>query len=570
MAIRGDAGADRLRGTDARNAIAGLGGDDHISGGEGRDRLAGGDGDDRIFGFGGSDRSAGSADIVVRRAGDGFVRPLFATSAPGDPDRLYVVEQHSGRIMILDPRSRETVPTPFLELSGLATGNEQGLLGMAFHPDYDRSGRFFVYLTTLDGDVEVRGYQRSDGDPDRADAGSGDLILTIEKDNGASNHNGGWLGFGPDGMLHVAVGDEGGVGDPANNAQNRGELWGKMLRIDVDADDFTGDPTRDYAIPEGNPFVGVAGRDEIWALGLRNPWRASFDRETGDLYIGDVGQGSREEIDFQSAGSGGGLNFGWKVKEGDRVFDDGVPGNPRPGSAALTDPVATYRHDAAGGFAVVGGYVHRGDSPGLQGHYLYADFVSNRLWSLRMDGERAVDVIDRSGQLSGGGFSGVTSFAEDGRGTLYAVGIGGVVWRLAFSAGSGDAGDTIDGGAGDDRLYGGAGDDRIDGGPGRDRLVGGAGHDRLTGGRGADTFIFRSDFGPRHYSGLPRRRRCDPDRRRSGVEVGCPVPSIGGRRRCGGAVRRRSGAASAGCRPQVADRRPADLKRFQHCPRLDL
>ena len=338
----------------------------------------------------------------MRPVGEGFERPVYATAAPGDPGRLYVVEQHSGRIEILDLATGEVAARPFLDLPDgmLADGNEQGLLGLAFHPDYAENRRFFVFLTRADGDVEVRAYRRAAGDPDRAVAASGDTILRIDKDNGAGNHNGGWIGFGPDGLLHVAVGDEGLAGDPANNAQDKGELWGKILRIDVDGDDFAGG-ARDYAIPDDNPFVGRAGRDEVWALGLRNPWRASFDRETGDFWLGDVGQDAREEIDVVRAGRPGGTNFGWKVKEGERVFDDGVAGNPPPDSPALTDPLVTYRHGPGGGFAVVGGYVHRGEDEGMQGRYLYADFVSGELWSLRLVGDRAVDVTDHRAQLVG-------------------------------------------------------------------------------------------------------------------------------------------------------------------------
>ena len=494
--IRGGGGDDRLLGGSGRDAVSGGTGDDRISGGEGRDELFGGDGDDVIFGFGAADRAAGSADITLANVGrEAFSRPVFATAAPGDPDRLYVVEQHSGQIRILDTGSGETKADPFLDLpdGSLADGNEQGLLGLAFHPDYAANGRFFVYLTQADGDVEVRSYQRSGSDPDRAAAGSGDTLLVIDKDNGAGNHNGGWIGFGPDGMLYVGVGDEGLSGDPDNNAQNVDVLWGKMLRIDVDGDDFGGNADRDYAIPEGNPFAGRAGADEIWALGLRNPWRNSFDRQTGDLYIGDVGQGEREEIDFQRAGVGG-ANYGWKVKEGEIVFDDGVPGNPRPDSPGLTDPVASYRHDASGGFAVVGGYVYRGEAGGMQGRYLYADFVSEQLWSLRMVGGRAVDVTNHTAQLvsEGGSIDGITSFAEDGRGNLYVVGIGGQVSRLSFGEAAADAADRIRGGDGNDRLFGGAGDDRLFGDGGRDRLDGGAQDDVLSGGPGADTFVFRA------------------------------------------------------------------------------
>lgn len=505
MVIVGNAAANVLRGTLAADRISGFGGNDRafggsgsdtvlggygsdrIAGGEGVDRLVGGAGNDVIFGYGFADRDPASADVTLTGVGaPTFSRPVFAASAPGDPDRLYVVEQHTGRIRILDTATGVTKAVPFLDLpdASLASGSEQGLLGLAFDPGYARNGRLFVYLTRADGDIELRSYRRSTANPDRVDAGSANTLLVIDKDNGAGNHNGGWIGFGPDRMLYVAVGDEGLAGDPANNAQNIGSLWGKLLRIDVRGDDFPGNPDRDYRIPDDNPFVGRAGLDEVWALGLRNPWRNSFDRLTGDLYIGDVGQAEREEIDFQRAGAAGGANYGWKVKEGETVFDPGVPGNPPPGSPRLTDPVATYGHDASGGFAVVGGYAYRGESGGMWGRYVYADFVSERLWSLRIVGNRAVDVTDHTSQLisDGGSFRGITSFAEDGRGNLYAIGIGGAVSRLSFGQASGDAGDVIGGGTGDDRMYGGAGRDTIYGGAGRDTLDGGQDRDFLAGG----------------------------------------------------------------------------------------
>jgi glucose/arabinose dehydrogenase len=510
MAITGNAGANRLNGTARSNDISGLGGNDsifgksgadtatggtgndRISGGEGSDRLNGGGGNDVIFGFGASDRNAASGNITVTPINSTtFDRPIYATAAPGDPGRLYVVEQHTGRILILDISTGAVKAQPFLDIPGsqLATGNEQGLLGLAFHPDYASNGRFYVYLTRSDGDVEVRAYQRSTSDPDMADPGSGDVILRIDKDNGAGNHNGGWMDFGPDGMLFIAVGDEGLGGDPANNAQNRNVLWGKMLRIDVNGDDFAGNPTRDYTIPDDNPFVGIAGADEIWALGLRNPWRASFDEATGNLYIGDVGQDRFEEINVHLSEGAGGSNYGWKVKEGRQVFDDGVAGNPAPGSPQLTDPVVQYGHNPNGGFAVVGGYVYHGPSPGMHGRYLYADFVTGHLWSFRLVGSRAVDVTRHTEQLTGSSLASVASFAETGNGSLYVIGLDGSVSRLDFGASSGDSGDVIDGGAGRDRLYGGAGNDTVTGGSGNDRIEGGGQNDSLNGGGGADTIL---------------------------------------------------------------------------------
>lgn len=505
MVIVGDDAANVLRGTRLADRITGGGGDDailansgedvvfggagndRISGGEGRDELFGGRGDDVIFGFSSADFDAESGKISVKNLAATFERPVFATSAPGDPDRLYVVEQLSGRVMIVDVRTGLKNATPFLDLPEalIAAGGEQGFLGLAFHPDYASNGRLFTYFTQADGDVEVRSFLRSATDPDRVAAGSGDTILVIDRQNTATNHNGGWMDFGPDGMLYIAVGDQSG-GPSNNNSQDVNSLWGKILRIDVDGDDFAGNAARDYAIPAGNPFVGRAGADEVWALGLRNPWRNSFDRATGDLYIADVGQNQREEINFQTAGAPGGANYGWRVKEGELVFNDAIPGNPAPDSPQLTDPVVTYAHDAEGGVSVIGGYVYRGQSAGMEGRYVYTDFASNNLWSFRIVDGRAIDVTEHSAQLAGAAVSGVTSFAEDGRGNLYVIGIGGRIAHLDFGAAAGDAGDTISGGDGKDRLYGGAGADVIYGGAGVDRLYGGEGDDLLSGGAQAD------------------------------------------------------------------------------------
>ena len=242
---------------------------------------------------------------------EGLDFPVWLTSPPGDP-RLFVVEK-GGRVVIVE--NGAVLPTPFLDLRGqVSTGSEQGLLSLAFHPGYSSNGRFFVNFTDTAGDTRVVEYRVSPGDPGRADPGSARVVLAIEQP--FANHNGGLVLFGPDGMLYVGMGDGGSGGDPQGNGQNLGALLGKMLRIDVDG-------AQPYAVPDDNPFVDTAGaRPEVWAYGLRNPWRFSFDRDTGDLYIADVGQNRVEEVNAVS-GAGGGLNYGWNVMEGTRCFEPG-------------------------------------------------------------------------------------------------------------------------------------------------------------------------------------------------------------------------------------------------------
>ncbi len=508
MVIRnGSRGADRIGGTDLGDRIsAGPGGDaafggrgrDTLSGGEGRDKLLGGDGDDVLFGFGRSDGTAASGTIVATCIASGLSAPLFATSAPGDPDRLFVVEK-GGTIRTLDPATGTTTPFLTIPPEELSTSGEQGLLGLAFHPDYATNSKFYVYLVNAGGDLELREYfTAAPGDPP-----VGDVILHIPHPD-ETNHNGGWIAFGPDGYLYISVGDGGGGGDLPNNAQNKGVLLGKMLRIDVNGDDFTNDDDLDYAIPDDNPFAGATpGADEIWATGLRNAWRASFDRQTGDLYIADVGQGDHEEVNFQSGQSNGGENYGWAVKEGNSPFGTPRPGNPDPDSPLLTDPVIDYDHVPAplGGRSVTGGYVYRGQSEGMQGVYFYADFITNQVWSFRMVGGKAVDAENRTAQFvtAVGSLDAIASFAEDGRGNLYAIGIDGEVFLIEPQAGAGDGADLIRGGNGRDRILGGVGNDRLFGDAGGDTLAGndqndvltgGAGRDHLYGGQGADRFVF--------------------------------------------------------------------------------
>lgn len=343
-----------------------------------------------------------SAERVVM----GLQRPVGIANAGDGSGRIFVIEK-VGRVRIL--RDGRLEPRAFLDITDRVQSgsNEQGLLGIAFHPDYAENGRFFVNYTTSrpisglgNGDTVVARFQVT-ADPDRADPDSGDFVIGY--DQPFSNHNGGHLAFGPDGTLYIGSGDGGSGGDPQNRAQNKLELLGKMLRIDVD----NGDP---YAVPDDNPFVGQRdAAPEIWAIGLRNPWRYSFDAATGDLYIGDVGQGAIEEINFQPAASTGGENYGWRIMEGDQCF------NPRSNcdQSGLTLPVATYSH--ALGLSVTGGEVYRGTRyPNLVGAYFYADYQSGRVWALSRDGAGAW----RYAEVGNFG-QGVTSFGLDEAGEIY-------------------------------------------------------------------------------------------------------------------------------------------------------
>lgn len=368
--------------------------------------------------------TAGLAEcpLGLERVASGLSLPVFAAHPNDGSNRLFILEQHTGRIKILDLDTNTILTTPFLEISGLAGGSEQGLLGMAFHPDYQNNGLFFVNVTVTGGTsgngiTQIRRYQVSAGDPNLANAASMKVILSY--DQPFVNHNGGWMDFGPDGYLYISAGDGGSANDPGNRAQNLAVLFGKILRIDVDANDG---PTGHYGIPPDNPFVSDSGAlDEIWAYGLRNPWRCSFDRSTGDLYIGDVGQGAKEEIDFQPASSTGGENYGWRVMEADLCADNSqTGGNPPCFDASFTDPIYNYSHPT--GFAIVGGYVYRGDDlPDLQGTYFFADYSTTLIWSFRYDGQNLTDFTDRTAELDPSPFSIglISSFGEDEQGRFY-------------------------------------------------------------------------------------------------------------------------------------------------------
>ena len=314
--------------------------------------------------------------------------------------RLFVIEK-VGRIRII--QDGQLLPKPFLDITDRvgSQGNEQGLLGLAFHPQYSQNGRFFVNYTDKNGDTVIARYQVS-GDPNAADQGSEVKLLGV--DQPYANHNGGVLAFGPDGYLYAGLGDGGSQGDPQGNAQNTDRLLGKILRLDVDSGDT-------YSIPPDNPFG-----NEVWAHGLRNPWRLSFDKGTGDLYIGDVGQNTWEEIDYLPAGSPGGTNFGWDQREGAHDFEGSA-------SPDFTEPVAEYSHPE-GGCSVTGGYVYRGAMPEWNGIYLYGDYCTGLIWGLIHTGSDW-----QKQQLFDVDFT-ITSFGQDQAGEIYLVSDGGGVYKL--------------------------------------------------------------------------------------------------------------------------------------------
>ncbi|HJU66065.1 MAG TPA: PQQ-dependent sugar dehydrogenase [Gemmatimonadaceae bacterium] len=345
--------------------------------------------------------------LALQLVAEGLSNPLFLTAPRGDA-RLFVVEQ-VGRIRIVE--NGQLLSTPFLDLVGqITSGDERGLLGLAFHPDYASNGFFYVNYTDRDGDTRVERYRVS-ANPSVADESSAKHILGVAQP--FANHNGGMLLFGDDGMLYIALGDGGSGGDPHGNGQNGQSLLGKLLRIDVDG----GDP---YAIPAGNPFAGsTSGRGEVWAMGLRNPWRLSFDRETEELYVADVGEQNWEEVNVVP-GTAAGINYGWNLMEGGHCFLV-----PTCDQAGLTLPVLEYDH--SDGCSVIGGYVYRGSAiPGLAGHYLYSDLCSAWLRSFRYADGRANDARDWDIADIGA----VLSFGEDAAGEIYLLSATGHVYRI--------------------------------------------------------------------------------------------------------------------------------------------
>ncbi len=355
--------------------------------------------------------------LVDVASGYDWTRPVFLTHAPGSSD-LYVVDAR-GYVYIV--RAGAVLPTPFLDMSSAiggtpSGGDERGLLGLAFHPDYATNGRFFVGYTPLGGDNIVSEGRRSAGSADVADS---TITPVVTVDDFLGNHNGGMVVFGPDGHLYIGTGDGGGAGDPMDTSQDPTDLLGKMLRIDVN----TIPPGEAYGIPSDNPFVGDDGvRDEIWAFGYRNPWRYSFDRQTGEMYVADVGQGQWEEVDIEPVGAGG-RNYGWSQFEGTHVFPGGD--DLRAGDTH-TPPLYELEHDRSsealrGACSITGGYVYRGSIEGLRGGYVFGDYCSTDVAAFRYcDG-----AVREAMRLDVGvGVGALVSFGEDDAGELYVISFG--------------------------------------------------------------------------------------------------------------------------------------------------
>lgn len=369
----------------------------------------------------------GELALVLEPVVEGLTRPVFVTHAGDGSGRLFILEQ-PGRIRIW--QDGVLLETPFLDLEAQIndSGNEQGLLGLAFAPNYVESGYFFVNYTDLEGNTVVSRFQSATDDPNRAEPASEFIVLQLEQP--ARNHNGGMLVFGPDGYLYIGTGDGGASGDQFGNGQNPETLLGAMLRIDV-----TSDPTVPYTIPADNPWVeqnwqnangeSVDARDEILAIGLRNPWRYSFDRATGDLWIGDVGQNQVEEIDYVpaaalAAGAVQPFNFGWPILEGTRCYE-----NSNCDASGLDMPLVEYEH--SGHCSVTGGYVYRGQAyADLNGVYLFADYCSGTFWATAPAAEGwNTEIVLQSGTQ-------ISSFGEDEGGELYVTAFDGTVYQIAL------------------------------------------------------------------------------------------------------------------------------------------
>lgn len=367
--------------------------------------------------------SASHGKPGVEKVASGFERPVWAGMPGRAKEKLWVMEQ-AGQVWIVDLKSGERDKTPFLDIRKDVSrvGNEEGLLGLAFSPDFLKSGRYYVNFT--DKEQHTRIVRFTAANQTTTDPASGETILRFKQPY--RNHNGGWISFGPDGMLYIGNGDGGSANDPQNNGQALDTFLGKILRIDASGD--TG-----YTVPPDNPFVKTAdAKPEIWAYGVRNPWRCSFDRITGDFWMGDVGQNTWEEINFMPSDKGAGANYGWRLREGAVATPANGVGGESP--AGAIDPVYVYRHGGGNteGFSVTGGYLYRGPVKALQGRYVFADFQNPRIWSFRMKDGKAADFTDHTADLQpeGGKIKLISSFAESNNGELFIIDHSGPVYRI--------------------------------------------------------------------------------------------------------------------------------------------
>lgn len=363
------------------------------------------------------------AELAVEQVAKGFERPVWAGVPKGIDGKLWVMEQ-AGQVWIVDQKNGERETEPFLDIRQdvCRKGNEEGLLGLAFAPDFATSGRYYVNFT--DKEKQTRIVRFTSKDRKTTNPSTGEILMKYPSE--FENHNGGWLGFGPDNMLYIGNGDGGAGNDPNKHGQALDTLLGKILRIDVS-------PETGYKTPPDNPFVNDKNaKPEIWAYGVRNPWRCSFDRATGDFWIGDVGQNHWEEIDYMPKGKGAGANFGWHLREGDIETPKKEVGGPSPRGAI--DPVYVYKHGGGEkeGVSVTGGYVYRGPLKELQGRYIFADYQNPRIWSFVMKGGRATDFKDHTKELqpNGGRINLIASFAEDQDGGLFIVDHTGPIYRI--------------------------------------------------------------------------------------------------------------------------------------------
>jgi glucose/arabinose dehydrogenase len=359
----------------------------------------------------------------VEKVAEGFERPLWAGMPKDSKGKLWVMEQ-AGRVWIVDLDTGKRSEKPFLDIAKDVTrqGNEEGLLGLAFAPDFNKTGRYYVNFTDNEHFTRIVRFVSEDRATTSPD--SGEVLLRFKQPY--NNHNGGWIEFGPDGMLYIGNGDGGAGNDPQNNAQSLDTYLGKILRIDVS-------PKTGYRTPNDNPFVRrTNAKPEIWAYGVRNPWRCSFDRETGDFWMGDVGQVHWEEINYMPKGKGAGANYGWRLREGEVATPaKGVGGDAPP---KAIEPVYVYKHGGGSteGFSVTCGFVYRGPIKELQGRYIFADYQNPRIWSFRMNGKKAEDFKDHTADLQpeNGRIVLIPSFAEDNEGNLFIVDHIGPIYRV--------------------------------------------------------------------------------------------------------------------------------------------